>query len=91
MERGNVLCDFSQVSSPLWASHFSYSLPCRHCHHGCLETLREEMLGTYFEHHTVPFDPTPEDSSSSCPPHSSLHMLFPLPGHPSWTPFPAYS
>lgn len=83
MECGNVLCDLGQVSSPLWASLFSYSLPRLHCHHGCLETFREERLGMYFEHHTVPFDPTPGDSSSSCSLQFSLHMLFPLPGHPS--------
>lgn len=41
------------------------------------------MLGVYFEHYTVPLVPPPEDSSSNHPPHFSLHMLFPLPGHPS--------
>lgn len=84
MVRDGLLWDFGQVSSPRWASLFSYSLPCLH-HQGYEVTLgwKGPMKGIYFEHYPVLFCHTPEDSSSNSPLHLCLHRLLPLPGHTS--------
>lgn len=53
----NLLCDFGQLRSPLWASLFLYSPPYLHHQHH-LEACRGEILGVHFEHCPIRFVPT---------------------------------
>lgn len=73
----SLLCDFGQVTLPLWASLFSYPLPCLH-HQSFLEARRGKCQ-QFFPLYSL----VTEDSSSNHPPHFSLYVLSPLPGHPS--------
>lgn len=86
MMSDSLLCDFGQVRSPLWASLFSYSLPCLH-HQRHLETCGGEKLGVHLN--TIQYPLVPRPRGQLLKPSTMLFFAHALP--PSWTPFLTYS